>query len=182
VSRTRRGAQRCVRGTLMFVMTGLVPVIHALAFPTKKIRRGCAGHRRAEATPFFERLCPRMTTLRQSPSNMPLSLRGAHATKQSRVATTGLDRFAGARDDSVLSCPGRRAARPRRCEASSGVLHRRAGTRATRVDPGSAAHHAAWRAAQHPGNAPRGAHDDAVVVELRHCEERKRRSNPVFPR
>jgi hypothetical protein len=39
-----------------FVMPGLDPGIHL----SKK--DGLPGHRRAEATPFFERLCPAMTT------------------------------------------------------------------------------------------------------------------------
>jgi hypothetical protein len=37
------------------VITGLVPVIRVLAEISKK-ERGWPGHRRAEATPFFERL------------------------------------------------------------------------------------------------------------------------------
>ena len=41
------------------VMAGLVPAIDA--FAARHERRGCAGHRRAKATPFFERLCPRIT-------------------------------------------------------------------------------------------------------------------------
>jgi hypothetical protein len=39
-------------------MPGLVPGIHAFLDSTKT---WMAGHRRAEATPFFERLCPAMT-------------------------------------------------------------------------------------------------------------------------
>ncbi|WP_184088269.1 hypothetical protein [Afipia massiliensis] len=46
--------------TPTIVITGLVPVIHVLPVYLKK-RRGWPGHRRAEATPFFERLCPAMT-------------------------------------------------------------------------------------------------------------------------
>jgi len=38
-------------------MAGLVPVIHV--FDAEE-RRGCPGHRRAEATPSFGRLCPGM--------------------------------------------------------------------------------------------------------------------------
>ena len=41
-----------------FVMPGLVPGIHVFVPPRKT---WMAGHRRAEATPFFERLCPAMT-------------------------------------------------------------------------------------------------------------------------
>src|SRR5277367_2765341 len=40
-------------------MAGLDPAIHVLA--AKEVRRGCPRHRRAEATPFFERLCAGMT-------------------------------------------------------------------------------------------------------------------------
>jgi hypothetical protein len=39
-------------------MPGFMPAIHVLLFPAKT---WMAGHRRAEATPFFERLCPAMT-------------------------------------------------------------------------------------------------------------------------
>jgi hypothetical protein len=42
-------------------MPGLVPGIHVLRASAQG-RRGWPGHRRAEATPFFERLCPAMTT------------------------------------------------------------------------------------------------------------------------
>src|SRR5260370_35267236 len=42
------------------VMPGLVPGIHVLQRQQQE-RRGWPGHRRAEATPFFERLCPAMT-------------------------------------------------------------------------------------------------------------------------
>jgi hypothetical protein len=41
------------------VMPGLVPGIHVF-LPTKD-KTWMAGHRRAEATPFFERLRPAMT-------------------------------------------------------------------------------------------------------------------------
>jgi len=37
-------------------MAGLDPAIHALVPHNKQGRRGCPAHRRAEATPFFERL------------------------------------------------------------------------------------------------------------------------------
>jgi hypothetical protein len=39
----------------MLVIAGLDPAIHLFE------KDGCAGHKRAKATPFFERLCPRMT-------------------------------------------------------------------------------------------------------------------------
>jgi len=43
-------------------MPALVAGIHVLSWPQKeKINPGWPGHRRAEATPFFERLCPAMT-------------------------------------------------------------------------------------------------------------------------
>jgi hypothetical protein len=49
------------------VMAGLDPAIHAFALP-EKVSRGCPAHRRAEATPFFERLWPGMTrTIRRAP-------------------------------------------------------------------------------------------------------------------
>jgi len=41
------------------VMSGLVPGIHVFLCPDKKDVDG--RDRRAEATPFFERLCPAMT-------------------------------------------------------------------------------------------------------------------------
>jgi len=41
-----------------FVMAGLVPAIYV--FLVAAIRRGWPGHRRAEATPSFGRLCPGM--------------------------------------------------------------------------------------------------------------------------
>src|SRR5258705_17750 len=41
-------------------MPGLVPGIHVLSRGSDQ-RRGWPGHRRSEATPFFERLCPAMT-------------------------------------------------------------------------------------------------------------------------
>jgi hypothetical protein len=44
---------------LSAVMPGLVPGIHVFAIASKKVVDG--RHRRAEATPFFERLCPAMT-------------------------------------------------------------------------------------------------------------------------
>src|SRR3984893_15600824 len=42
------------------VMPGLVPGIHVFLTIAKT---WMAGHRRAEATPFFERLCPAMQTI-----------------------------------------------------------------------------------------------------------------------
>jgi hypothetical protein len=47
------------RGAIL-VMPGLVPGIHVFCVPSRRVRRGWPGHRRAEATPFFERLCPAM--------------------------------------------------------------------------------------------------------------------------
>src|SRR6185312_11271728 len=44
------------------VMPGLVPGIHANPQVWCQ-SRGWPGHRRAEATPFFERLCPAMTIM-----------------------------------------------------------------------------------------------------------------------
>src|SRR5580692_8059397 len=41
-------------------MPGLVPGIHVFA-ATLEMKTWMAGHRRAEATPSFERLCPAMT-------------------------------------------------------------------------------------------------------------------------
>jgi hypothetical protein len=41
----------------LLVIAGLDPAIH-------RFRRWMPEHRRAEATPFFERLCPGMTTFR----------------------------------------------------------------------------------------------------------------------
>jgi branched-chain amino acid transport system permease protein len=49
----------------MTVMPGLVPGIHALPVLTQE-RRRWPGHRKAEATPFFERLSPAMTRLRRA--------------------------------------------------------------------------------------------------------------------
>jgi hypothetical protein len=46
-------------------MAGLVPAIHVL-FVANLDRRGCPALRRAEATPFFERLWPGMTDLNVS--------------------------------------------------------------------------------------------------------------------
>jgi hypothetical protein len=43
----------------LFVMAGLVPAIHD--FVSKEGKTWTTGRRRAEATPFFERLCPVMT-------------------------------------------------------------------------------------------------------------------------
>jgi hypothetical protein len=40
-------------------MAGLVPAIHV--FVSKESKTWITGRRRAEATPFFERLCPVMT-------------------------------------------------------------------------------------------------------------------------
>jgi len=40
-------------------MPGLVPGIHVLTVSPQE-RRGWSGHRRAEATPSFGRLCPAM--------------------------------------------------------------------------------------------------------------------------
>src|ERR1700732_2381510 len=56
---------------------------------------GSPGHRRAEATPSFGRLCRAMTT--------PSSLRGATATKQSILffPCGTMDCFARARNDGV---------------------------------------------------------------------------------
>ena len=48
-------------------MPGLVPGIHVFSADGKKIR-GWPGHRRAEATPFFERLCPAMTSKYHAPA------------------------------------------------------------------------------------------------------------------
>src|ERR1700676_47718 len=67
---------------------------------------------------------------------------------------------------------GRADARPMTGSASSGTMHRRAGTHESSVDPGLAAHHAeayrvedarerAYGAAQHPGHAP-GKRDVAI--------------------
>ena len=42
-------------------MRGLVPRIHGLPAAKKQRKTWMAGHRRAKATPFFERLCPAMT-------------------------------------------------------------------------------------------------------------------------
>jgi hypothetical protein len=42
------------------VMPALGAGIHALLLPAK-LKTWLAGHRRPEATPFFERLCPAMT-------------------------------------------------------------------------------------------------------------------------
>jgi hypothetical protein len=50
-------------------MAGLDPAIHD--FRRHEARRGCAGHRRAEATPFFERLCPRMTRRKRRAGSDP---------------------------------------------------------------------------------------------------------------
>jgi len=47
--------------TATIVITGLDPVIHHFSKLLSK-KDGWPGHRRAEATPFFERLCPAMTT------------------------------------------------------------------------------------------------------------------------
>src|SRR5260221_12706647 len=63
----------CTRGAIAYraaipppVMAGLVPAIHVfLAAPLS--RPGCPGHRRAEATPSFGRLCPGMTVLISPP-------------------------------------------------------------------------------------------------------------------
>jgi hypothetical protein len=44
------------------VMPGLVPGIHDLT-PVATGKTWMAVHRRAEATPFFERLCPAMTVI-----------------------------------------------------------------------------------------------------------------------
>jgi uncharacterized protein len=44
-------------------MAGLVPAIHVLLEINSKKKAWMPGHRRAEATPFFERLCPGMTTM-----------------------------------------------------------------------------------------------------------------------
>src|ERR1700730_3617102 len=52
---------------LLLVMAGLVPPIHVLGEQDKG-RRGCPGHRRAEATPSFGRLCPDMTAMWKSPA------------------------------------------------------------------------------------------------------------------
>jgi hypothetical protein len=46
------------------VMPALVAGIHAFAISQQE-RRGCADHRRSEATPFFGRLCPAMTMERE---------------------------------------------------------------------------------------------------------------------
>jgi len=40
-------------------MAGFIPAIRVLPIGNVR-RRGCPGHRRAGATPFFERLCPGM--------------------------------------------------------------------------------------------------------------------------
>src|SRR4051812_39588726 len=42
-------------------MPGLGPGIHDLLILVRGQRRGWPGHRRAEATPSFRRLCPAMT-------------------------------------------------------------------------------------------------------------------------
>ncbi len=47
--------------SLSFVMPGLVPGIHVFGHREEE-RRGWPGHRRAEATPSFRRLCPAMTS------------------------------------------------------------------------------------------------------------------------
>jgi hypothetical protein len=49
-------------------MPGLVPGIHDL-LPLSQERRGWPGHRRAEATPSFGRLCPAMTKKRVTEQN-----------------------------------------------------------------------------------------------------------------
>jgi hypothetical protein len=43
-------------------MAGLVPAIHVFIAAVEGTR-GSPGRRRAEATPFFERLCPVMTIM-----------------------------------------------------------------------------------------------------------------------
>jgi hypothetical protein len=47
-------------------MAGLVPAIHVF-LGAAAIRRGCPGHRRAEATPSFGRLSPGMTNFTVKP-------------------------------------------------------------------------------------------------------------------
>jgi hypothetical protein len=46
--------------TAKFVMPGLVPGIHVFIAEQQE-ERGWPGHRQAEATPSFGRLCPAMT-------------------------------------------------------------------------------------------------------------------------
>jgi hypothetical protein len=55
-------------------MPGLVPGIHVLLF--RRAKTWMAGHRRAEATPFFERLCPAMTEsdVARMPANAKFTL------------------------------------------------------------------------------------------------------------
>jgi hypothetical protein len=47
-------------GAFFFVMRALDPRIH-LSSQESIEEDGLPGHRRAKATPFFERLCPAMT-------------------------------------------------------------------------------------------------------------------------
>jgi len=49
-----------LRQLVEIVMPGLVPGIHVFKTGTAQETR-MAGHRRAEATPSFRRLCPAMT-------------------------------------------------------------------------------------------------------------------------
>jgi hypothetical protein len=63
VSCQSRNAALALRAdfTEFFVIPGLDPGIHVF-LPRKGNKTWMAGHRRAEATPFFERLCPAMTS------------------------------------------------------------------------------------------------------------------------
>jgi uncharacterized protein len=52
-------------------MPGLVPGIHVLL--SRGTKTWMAGHRRAEATPSFGRLCPAMTLWRKRRNNHGIS-------------------------------------------------------------------------------------------------------------
>jgi hypothetical protein len=86
-------------------LCSLVPGIHVLlslmqqrrgwpGIGERKRRRSSNGHRRAEATPFFERLCPAMTTWNVAPtSSGPKCNRpppGARSSAKSHTAAAGI--------------------------------------------------------------------------------------------
>jgi hypothetical protein len=64
-------------------MPGFMPGVHV--FSARKNKSWMAGHRRAEATPFFERLCPAMTA--------NISVRECQAAQSHRFRRLKLFRF-----------------------------------------------------------------------------------------
>ena len=86
-------------------MPWIVPGIHVFTAPLEG-SRGWPGHRRSEATPFFERLCPAMTKACTLALQFLVALRVDQAVDPLRCGhgKAHRHRFARCRRQAVLRC------------------------------------------------------------------------------